>query len=401
MSFRIIRDVKADTVKATESMVPPQTTNQYSIEDGITTTSTGDVLIGTQTAILSEDNFSVFNTGPGGNFGYFSFPPFVPQANDATVVAGPNGLEINPTPQSFTATVGQNPFGLLDHVKFLVYRADGNSPVAGASYSAFIAPDDGSELVYECIDYASDQYFPNPIPAAIAGGVLDKYRDPRLACSCCAVLDPDNFFTFDCIATRDGYYAIYEFLPFLKPGWPFAPPSYDSYNPPVNGDYHAFTHIIPLGGRDSSVAPLDDKANIKVCYNKQKGYVRWLINDSEKFRVENIGAALDPRYKVIDHNGPDIKVVPNRLCFGFNLFTLLDAHEPSAKNLDDLALVQLTDVPTQYVNPRSDRTWPGGIPVYDSTFLDPTSATANRLFGQGAQARVGGSKVYIRKIISS
>lgn len=345
--------------------------------------------------ILSQDLFKTFSYGVGGTYGLFS-----PQSNDATVTADPilGGLSFNATPQAFTATTPQGGLGTLDHVKFLAYRTDGDSPVAAATYTAFTAPDDGSELVYEGVDVGVKQYLPNPVPVGIAGGVIDQTKDVRLCCGGLGVLDPDNYLTFDVLFADTQIYAVYEHLPFLKPGWP-SPPAYTGPNTVTAGDYHGFTHLIPLAERPTTGDPLTNTVNVKFCYNKQQGYVRWLINDQERARVSNLGMALDRRLRVLDHNGPDVQIIPTRLCFGLNLFTLLDMHEPSKGDTSDLALVRLCTPSTQYVNPRLDRVWPGGNPTPDTTFLDASSLLENRLFGQGCQEVIKQSLVYTRGVI--
>lgn len=346
---------------------------------------------------LINDNLSHYSTGMGGTYGLYS-----PTSNDGTVVPGVNGgLLINPLPQPFVSTVPQSGFGTLDHVKYLAYRADGDTPATGlgSNFSAFTAPTDGTELVYECPNIAAQQTFASPIPAAIAGGVIDQNKDPRLCCAGMAVLDPDNLLTFDVLFTNTEIYAIYERLPFGKPGWPASPPAYTGPDVLTSGDYHGFTHLIPLGCRQSGVSPLSATTRVQFAYNKALGYARWLINGDEKFRISKIGCALDSKYRVLDHDGPDVLVSPNRLSFGFCLFSLLDMHEPSQQNLSDLALVQLCTPNQQYVNPRLDRIWPGGNPQYDSTFLDPTSNVANRLFGQGVQLSVDKVLIYTRGVI--
>lgn len=391
-NFAIECDIKCSSITPDKSLNVPEATVPYTGNaNSLSVDQLGQLYVGVNRQTILSDNVLT-----PASYGLYTSGPFT--GNDGVLTVDATGLHLNKVAQAFTLTQAQGPFATLDHVKYLAYRTDGDVPnVLGSNYSAFTAPTDGSEMVYAC-DIACAQNPMPAVPAPIFGGVIDAYKDIRLSCAGLAVLDPDNLLTFDVLFSNTAIYAIYEHLPFLKPGWP-VPPDYPVGTNPlatVPNDYHGFTHLIPLGSRVGAT-PLSEFTNVKICYNKALGYVRWLINDSEVYRLTNIGAAIPgTKYRVLDHNGPAVHISPNRLCFGICLFTLLDMHEPSQGDETDLALVQLCAPASQYVNPRLPRTWPSGAPQLDTTFLDAVSLVGNRIWGQGAQLNLTSSKIYLQ-----
>jgi len=71
---------------------------------------------------------------------------------------------------------------------------------------------------------------------------------------------------------------------------------------------------------------------------------------------------------------------PNQLDCGMGMFTLLDGHAPQG-DVTGKGLVQLSSVPGFYFNPAV------GAPTSE-TFVDPSSATSSRLWGEGAELSV-------------
>ncbi len=74
---------------------------------------------------------------------------------------------------------------------------------------------------------------------------------------------------------------------------------------------------------------------------------------------------------------------PNQLDCGMGTFTLLDAHGPTGRGLARLSTAE----GVRY-NP--------AVAGAAETFVDEGSAPGSRLFGQGAQLRVGGYSVFYR-----
>lgn len=340
---------------------------------------------------LDFDNFNTFNVGNNQDWYFFSSGGFV--GNDGAVALSNNELQINPTPTPYTLTVPQGVGGGLDHVKYLVYRN-----------KQFTAPNDGSELVYEVEIAAKQTFSASPIvPAALNGDVTNAQDDIRLCGGAMNCIDFETFMVFDVFFSNDTLYAFYERLPFGIPTWFTAPD-------PTTNTYHAFSHAIPIGKRKSNSGngnpnadPLDDFVKVAIAYNKSKGYVRWLVDGIEKFRVERIGLALDRKYRILDHGGPGEIVSPNQLNFGFGLFTLLDMHNPnlptyvsSGLTTSDTPLVQIGTA-SQFVNPRTMSDFTGTTYDTPDTFVDGASLAANRLFGQGMQMRVRNWRVFTLK----
>ena len=349
--------------------------------------------------VLASDDFTTYSVGnPIDNWVYFQSGAFT--GNDATALAQNNELKLNPTPQAFTLTVPQGTDGGLDHVKYLVYRK-----------GAFTAPDDGNELVYEA-EIAVNQTFAAPpqVPVALQAGVQNMNDDIRLCSGAINCIDYDTMMVFDCFMSNNIIYAFYERLPFLEPNW-FTAPN------PINNTYHAFSHCIPIARRATGVEtstgqnPINDFVKVAIAYNRSRGYVRWLVNGVERYRVNRIGCALDAKYRVLDHGGPDVQVDVRQLNFGFGLFTLLDMSLPNVENYIDTGtltatpnngLVQIgaqaggpVGANCQYVNHHGSNTTFTGLIYSPPTFIDGSSLLANRIFGQGAQMTIRNWKVYV------
>jgi hypothetical protein len=137
------------------------------------------------------------------------------------------------------------------------------------------------------------------------------------------------------------------------------------------GNYAAFSFMIPVASRTPK-----QKHHLKIAYDKAAGTVRWLLDDVEVFRVDQIGKRIDRQYMTLDHGGVEEIVSPHQLNCGMGLFTLLDAALPSGQ-----ALVRLSAAPNFYYEPAV------GEPTAE-TFVDESSSSGSRLFGQGAELRM-------------
>tara|TARA_R100000750_G_scaffold62841_2_gene58465 strand:- start:2669 stop:3109 length:441 start_codon:yes stop_codon:yes gene_type:complete len=144
--------------------------------------------------------------------------------------------------------------------------------------------------------------------------------------------------------------------------------------------------------------------------------------------VENIGIAIDRKYRILDHGGPDTKVDIQSVSVGFGTFSLLDMTNPvidtslpmalsvaatsgnPATTIDpNRPLVQL-GLAAQYIDP--DRVVAatgadlavGAAPsggTDDFNFLVTADATtATRLFGNGARIRLRYLRGYRVKRVS-
>lgn len=318
--------------------------------------------------ILFEDKFKqAFSAagGPGDNWFYFASPPFI--GNDGITSRQGNTLNIKSPgthpitgDPAFTLTMPQGPFGGLDHVKWLVYTNHFNPDNGLPGYKSV----DGKELV--CESWMSGRTFGtenHPFGAAVD----NANDDLRLASFAMNTLDVESWMVFDFFFTNEKVYAFYERLPFGKGG-------------PL-GNYAAFSYMIPVADRAPS-----DHHHIEIAYDKQNGTVRWLLDDEEVFKVTEIGKSIDSQYLTIHHGGdePINDIVLNQMNCGMGTFTLLDGHLPS-----QTALVRLSNIPGFYLNPDTNA---------PQTFVDESSLSSSRLFGQGVEMNV--SK-YIVKYINT
>lgn len=243
----------------------------------------------------------------------------------SNIVAEKGSLQLFSVP--FTKT---RPDG-LDHTKALTF-VDG----------AFQAPDAG-ELVVSTVlssqqtgnSLLPDLYKARPLNNVV--GVSNANSDPRPAWGALNFVDFATMMVFDFVITNEDIYALYERLPFLRTEWGGPGPN-----------YLAFTHLIPLGKRNQ-VNPGQDYTSLAIKYNKSEGYVRWMINGQEMFRVNRIGFPLERKYRVLQNStsessdiGPEL-VVPQSLSAGFGNFSLMDAYAPqNPGQLSNTALLNLT-----------------------------------------------------------
>jgi hypothetical protein len=101
---------------------------------------------------------------------------------------------------------------------------------------------------------------------------------------------------------------------------------------------------------------------VSLAYDASAGLVRWIINDREAARVENIGFPSPDATMLIDRGGAPGPAAPRQLNCGMALFTLMDGClTPTGAGLASL----------------------GGNYVFPTSF-----AGGPTLFGQGAEMRV-------------
>lgn len=293
--------------------------------------------------------------------------------------------------------------GVFDHVKFLAY-----------SIFAF-APIDGGELCSTwCGAGRQINVDAQPYTAINPTSVKDPHQDPRLAAFCFVSLDPALLLTSDWICTDDIIYALYERLPGAEG---------------LFGYYAAFTYLIPVFHRKSSVDPLEDFHKFQTCYNREKGTITWILDGKKVFQVDKIGFRLSDengfvfkdghkkrinnpnRYLVNDHGGNDQLISPVGFQTGLSFFTLLDYYLPNNhKGTPNEGLVRLESSQFRtgdsqtgffYNNPLV----PGqqGTFVYDSPldgsglFHTSTIPATARLWGQGAELRLASYEVAIQE----
>lgn len=329
---------------------------------------------------LFYDDFQDFTPDRlGSPWHFFSAPPTILAASDAAggVTSGPDGLQINSTPFVFTDVTG------LDHIKYLV------------STDSFTAPDVG-EIKYET-KLASQQTGLEGLPDILkdvtpgsVGGVNNVNADCRLAAGAMVTIDPETLMAFDFFVTNEDIYALYERLPFLRTEWGGPGPNYT-----------AFTHVVPVGKRNTS-DPLNDFTVLAIAYNKAKGYVTWSINGEIVFKVNRIGLPIGRQYRILEETTPGEQmdptkvITPQSLQFGFGTFSLMDATNPqNPGQRDNDGLVDLRDGTLPYSNPVVTNVDGTSIAAeYISPYPLPSPAMGTN-FGQGDILRLKYARVSI------
>jgi hypothetical protein len=286
---------------------------------------------------------------------YFNAGPFT--GDDGIVTTSNKGLEvvssgINPKTRepAFTKTLAQEEVngglpGGIDHVKWLAYMNNTSSK----GYPGFDAVS-GKELSFET--WISGQTYGTQFHPF--GASVKDPNDIRLASFAFNTMDMESFMVFDFFMTNNQIYVFYERLPFGREAL---------------GNYAAFSYKIPVAKRNPA-----DVHYLRIAYDKDKGTVKWFVNNSEVFSVDKLGYKIDSKYMIIDHGGIEELVKPDQLVGGIGMFTLLDAFE------DGKGLVKLSTAENFYFHPITRQT-----PL---SFVDEQSLDSSRLFGQGARLNV-------------
>ncbi|HYO53603.1 DUF6081 family protein [Archangium sp.] len=307
-----------------------------------------------------DDYSQGFTTGPGAKWDYSpSSGPFI--GNDGITTTSPyGGMRVVPkgiNPQTgkpaFTLTTGQESapdyiYGLLDHVKWLVYM----NHTASTGYPGFDAVP-GQELA--CETWIGGRTYGTTAHPFPGNAINDAEDDLRLASFAQNTVDAETGMVFDFFFSNKQVYAFYERLPFART--------------PENR-YAAFSFAIPVASRNP-----DSVHNVKIAYNRTTGVVRWVLDGREVFRVNRLGRLIDRKYLSIDHGGVEQDVEMRQLNCGMGMFTLLDGYLPSK-----VGLVRVSSAPNNNFFP------PLGEP-FPITFVDEQSQLSNRLFGQGAELK--------------
>ncbi|OCA83133.1 hypothetical protein A8F94_18570 [Bacillus sp. FJAT-27225] len=287
---------------------------------------------------------------------YFSAGSYI--GNDGIVTTSNKGLEVvssgkNPITgePAFTNTLAQEHVngglsGGIDHVKWLAYMNNTSSK----GYPGFDAVS-GKELSFET--WISGQTYGTQFHPF--GDHIKDPNDIRLASFAFNTMDMESFMVFDFFITNNQIYAFYERLPFGRGG--------------TLGNYAAFSYKIPVRKRNPA-----DVHYLRISYDKDKGTVKWYVNNSEVFSVDKIGYKIDPQYMILDHGGEEQLVKPDQLVGGIGMFTLLDAFD------NGKGLVKLSTEENFYYHPITGQT-----PL---SFVDEQSLESSRLFGQGARLNV-------------
>lgn len=327
--------------------------------------------------ILFLDDMKNFanNVGPasaGRNYFYFNYGSS--NADDGAVSYSGGALTVNSVPftKVWTPTF-PDPNGALGHVYYLVYRKD---PVP--------LPSDGTEFTYE--GSISVQQTIGNLPIQILPGITRTTEDIRIASAAMNVIDFSTFVVFDVFFSDEMIYALYERLPFGKPLW--------GGN---LGDYHAFTHVIPIAHRKKT-----EFSKVAITINRKESTVKWSVDGVEKFKISRIGYPLDRTIRLNDHGGVPELVDLKSVSPGFGTFSLMDFSNP----VTDLSLNMALNVSisatnpllmlgpdTQYQDPHRTKMNGSPVPVGqapevgggDYLFLKPAGSVAtDALFGNGA-----------------
>jgi hypothetical protein len=333
---------------------------------------------GKNKSLIYYDNMANFNPGKDGkNFYFADDTGFV--GNGWNITYDSQGkLTLSATP--FNVTLPQNGDGTcfncaLGHVQALAYV---NNPV--------FMPNDGTEVFfggrYSCTIWGVENH-------PFGEQVTSIEDDIRLAgCGFNTITLPGfgetaqnrmGAYTVADIFLSKGrkiggsdnieftIFVIYEILPFGK----------TNYGGNL-GDYHGFTHAIPVG----KIVSKDGWVSLATSYNRKAGTIRFWVEGKLVHSINAVGIAIDRKYRILDHGGVDRLSFPQYVFRGQGIFTLLDAYKPNNLNLEPYKpLVQLDNDNTHYFDiVKGDGSF--------AQFYDSTNKKSNRLFGQSAILKV-------------
>ncbi|GAU65805.1 hypothetical protein SSP35_02_01720 [Streptomyces sp. NBRC 110611] len=317
---------------------------------------------GRSRVIWADDFSDGFDTeGPGAKWAYLPLGPGVghdgmPSTSQGRLRVVAGGTNPRTGEPAFTHTVGQHDPGklpgTLDHVKWLVYA---NQHSSGGILGFDTAP--GHELSCETrISGAVYGTRDHPFEDA----VVNPDDDPRLAMVALALQDPETDVAFEFALTNESVHVLYERLPNARAQL---------------GNYASFLHAVPVASR----TPCEEH-HVRISYDRSAGLARWFLDGREVFRVDRVGCRLPSRrYLVTDHGGTEGRVEPRQLACGMGMFNFLDGTLPGRPGS---GLVRLSGAPDFYFDPVTGEPDP-------LAFLDDASLASHRLFGQGAELRMG------------
>jgi Family of unknown function (DUF6081) len=256
-------------------------------------------------------------------------------ADDGVVTASAGGLHVRSS--GINAGTGEPAFALsaegeLDHLKWM---AD-TRHVSSEGYPGF---DAAPGRLLSCTMWGGGRTFGTD-DHPFGGAVGDPQSDLRLASFAMNVIDDETGLVFDTWQTNTRIYPYYERL-----------------ETSGRAAYQRFSSIFPGVPRSP-----DSEDKVSLVYDPSAGAVRWIINDRDAARVEQIGFPAPEATILIDRGGTPELAAPRQLNCGMAMFTLMDGGAP--RTGDGLASL-------------------GGAYRFPTSFVEgPT------LFGQGAEMHV-------------
>ena len=184
----------------------------------------------------------------------------------------------------------------------------------------------------------------------------DPDEDPRLAAVTFGANDFETGLEFQFYVTNEQLYAVYARTP---------------YNRTQENRYASFIHQVPLMNRTPATSH-----RLNITYDRRAGVVRWLVDGTERLRVDRIGRLLNRDTLTVDHGGQEQAISPRQLDGGMGMVTMLDGQLPG-----NLGLVRLSNLPFFYFDSRFGEPSP-------EIFVDNASFGFTKLFGQGAALRM-------------
>ncbi|MDK9497419.1 DUF6081 family protein [Streptomyces katrae] len=309
--------------------------------------------------VFSDTFQNGFDTSAAGNWQLFQNGGLT--ANDGIATTSTRGLNVVPSGKdpvtgqpAFAWTTGQQAAGGggdKDHMKWLAYpRHNGTT-----GYPGYDVPPNGQLTCESSLSVQTRNMERHPFGTAVS----DPQGDVRLGSAGLVTADLQTGMVMDFHVTNNTVYAFYERLRY--PGTTYA----------------AFTYAVPV----ARITP-GTQVNTQVVLENGGTRARWKLNGFTVLTVNKLGTLeLDRKYLQTDHGGTEEVVAPKQATCGLGVFSMLDG-----AGADGRGLVRLDSTNGFYYNTRL------GAPT-GQTFLDETSQTGSRIWGQGVDLRAANLKV--------
>lgn len=368
------------------------------------TNSCFQVDYGTYPRTPFQDYFTSYTVGlPTSKYNYFTFGMLgvaddgVPTYDSVNRILDiSSGFGSGGFTKVWTPTIPAQ-YGGLDRAKYIALQS---APTT--------LPSNGDEVVWEVCAAAEQQI--GTIPGSMLPGVTNPTSDPRISSGAITVIDQTTWLIFSFYLSNETVFIGYERLPFGKPIFG------------GTDDYHAFSHLVPVAKRALN-DPSNNFAVYAIALNKKGGYVRYLINGQEIYRIKGFGMPIDRNYRTADSGGNDQVIPLNTVSPGFGTATLLDMLNPikEAESFEPLSASAASGVVASSINPLRPLVELGLANQYQDPIRTNTSTgaplavgqspsggtdtfdflvtadgtTATRLFGNGALLRIKWAHTHI------
>jgi len=283
-------------------------------------------------------------------------------ADDGTLTTGcSGGILDSKVYTSFQNGLGPNP--VEDHAKYWAYA---KTPIP--------IPPHGDVVVKWGASVQTFKTEENPFPSAIV-----ERNDFRLANGQFMAWDPETGLYFAFLVTNHRVYIVYQRDPIV-------PVAAGKSAQQSFGYASIFTFVIPVKIRRTC-----DWHDMEVVFHGDSKEVSYHLDGQEVYVVGQVGYLLDREYMVNDEGGDEVKLWPESVYYGFGTFSGVDYY-PACQRSESCRSCRYPFIREGLTALNDDVTYTSFNPIFGSpvpaVFWDPTSATSNKIWGQGTVTKI-------------